>query len=217
MMRRLLVSAVTLALGAVFIGWVSRTEARVVRVPLAQLPLQIAEWRGRDYPEFEQKVLNVLGVDDHVHRLYMREGGTASLYIGYYDSQRTGDTIHSPMKCLPGTGWQPLSVGRTQIEVRDASSPAGKRVLDVNRYIVQKGTDRYVVLFWYQSHGYVIASEYVAKARLMVDAVRVNRTDGALVRVIVPISDQPVGATPDQAAAEFVAALFPLLPRHLPS
>ena len=216
MIRRLLISAVTLTVGAGFIGWVSRTEARVPRIPLVQLPLQISEWHGRDYPEFEEKVLNVLGVDDHVHRLYTRGGAAASLYVGYYESQRTGDTIHSPMKCLPGTGWQPLSVGRTQIEVSEPST-TGKRVLDVNRYVVQKGVDRYVVLFWYQSHGRVIASEYMAKARLMMDAIRINRTDGALVRIIVPITDQAVGATPDQSAAEFVSALFPLLDRHLPS
>ena len=216
MTRRLLISALTLAVGAVFIGWVSRTEARVAREPLAQLPLQIGEWRGRDYPEFEAKVLDVLGVDDHIHRLYGRWKTGASLYIGYYDSQRTGDTIHSPMKCLPGTGWQPLSVGRTQVEVSDASTD-GKRVLDVNRYVVQKDSDRYVVLFWYQSHGRVIASEYVAKLRLMVDAVHLNRTDGALVRVMVPMTDEVDAATADRAAAEFVGVLYPLLGRYLPS
>ena len=216
MTRRLLISALTLGFAAVFIGWVSRTEARVARVPLAQLPLQIGEWQGRDYPEFEAKVLNVLGVDDHIHRLYARWESAASLYIGYYDSQRTGDTIHSPMKCLPGTGWQPLSVGRTQIEVSEPST-AGKRVFDVNRYLVQKDSDKYIVLFWYQSHGRVIASEYLAKLRLMVDAVRVNRTDGALVRVMVPIIDESGVAAADRAASQFVSVLFPVLGRHLPS
>ena len=54
--------------------------------------------------------------------------------------------------------------------------------------MIQKGLDRQLVLYWYQSHGRVVASEYWGKFYLVRDAVRMNRTDAALVRVIVPMA-----------------------------
>jgi EpsI family protein len=120
------------------------------------------------------------------------------------------------MKCLPGTGWQPLSTGRTNVAVQ-GSGEAGSRTVEINRYVVQKGTDRYVVLFWYQAHGHVVTGEYTAKLRLMLDAVRLNRTDGALVRLIVPLPERESESAVDAAATQFIQALFPLLESHLPS
>jgi EpsI family protein len=99
-----------------------------------------------------------------------------------------------------------------------ANADGQGRDITVNRYIVQKGLDRQLVLYWYQSHGRVVASEYTSRLYLIRDAIRLNRTDGSLVRVIAPIT---VGATDDGAAAErlaeeFVRVIFPLLPAYLP-
>jgi EpsI family protein len=215
MTKRLFIVAMTIALGAGVVAWLSRAEVRAARTPLAELPLRIEEWQGRENPAFSTRSMAVLGVDDHVNRTYVAGAVPVALYVGYYESQRTGDTIHSPMKCLPGTGWQPLSTGRISVAVPGGGT--GPAAIDVNRYVVQKGLDKYLVLFWYQSHGNVTASEYTAKLRLMSDAVRLNRTDGALVRLMVPIPDRESEARVDAAAARFVHALFPLLAQHLPS
>jgi EpsI family protein len=214
MIGRVFIAAAVLAVGGGGVNWVSRAETRVPRQSFAAFPLEIGTWKGRDNPPFETKVLKVLGVDDHVNRTYLAESLPVSLYIGYYDSQRTGDTIHSPMKCLPGTGWQPLSTGVVTMTVpnRDRST----REARINRYVVQKSSDRYVVYFWYQTHGRVIASEYVAKLRLMLDAIRINRTDGALVRVIVPVGDHGSEADADLVASRFLHDLFPALEPYLP-
>ncbi len=214
MIARVLIVAALLGSGAAGVEWLSRPEHHPIRVPLVSLPMQFSGWHGRDAGEFEAKVIEVLGVDDYVNRSYVLDGTPASLYVGYYTSQRTGQTMHSPMKCLPGTGWQPLSTDRPTLAVSDGGVP---RDLVVNRYIVQKNTERYVVLFWYQMHGRVIASEYAMKIALVQDAIRYNRTDGALIRVMVPIRSHQTDAEATRHAMSFAVSLFPLLAQHLPA
>jgi EpsI family protein len=156
-------------------------------------------------------------VDEYMNRLYSAPGRQpVGLYVGYYQSQREGDTMHSPLNCLPGAGWLPISQKRTEIRVTDEHGP---RTVLVNSFVIEKGLDRQVVLYWYQSHGRVVASEYWGKIYTVVDAVRLNRSDGALVRLVTPI---PSSAPDAQEAAEasaiaFAQAIFPQLGRYLPS
>ena len=199
--------------GAVVIASANRSEERVARLPFAQFPMQIEEWRGAPQPPMEPKVLAVLGVDDYLTRAYYTpdQSGLVGLYLGYYGSQRQGDTMHSPLNCLPGAGWAPLSNTRVSIPVLGDS-------IVVNRYIIQKGLDRQLVLYWYQSHGRVVASEYWSKFYLIRDAVRLNRTDGAIVRVIAPIAicSEDGGEAAERIATRFVRVLYPMLPQYLP-
>ncbi len=216
MVRRAAVVVALLVAVRFYSAHVVSAEAVVPREPLAALPLALGEWTGHEAPPLADDVLTQLGVDDYVNREYMK-GATipVGLYVGYYASQRQGDTIHSPLNCLPGAGWEPVSEGELAIANADG---AGRDII-VNRYIVQKGLDRQLVLYWYQSHGRVVANEYWSRAFLINDAIRMNRTDGSLVRVIAPI---PVNATDGGAAAErlaeeFVRVLFPQLPSYLPN
>jgi EpsI family protein len=134
------------------------------------------------------------------------------LYVGYYGSQRQGDTMHSPLNCLPGAGWSPVSFRRMSISV--PSSAEASRDITVNRYVIEKGLDRQLVLYWYQGHGRVVASEYLGKIYMVLDAIRTNRTDGAMVRIIAPIVTDEAHA--EAQAVGFAQVLFPLLGRYLP-
>ena len=185
-----------------------------VRESLYTMPGTLGPWVGHDDPRLSEQILAILGVDDHLTRTYARTGAApVSLYIGYYQSQRQGDTIHSPMNCLPGAGWQAVSSGRASIAI--AGRAGG---IDVNRYVIQKGADRQLVLYWYQSHGRVVASEYWSKAYLVFDAARSGRSDAALVRVITPVLAAAGGeAGAERRAVSFVQTLFPHLNPHLPS
>lgn len=216
MMTRILILSASLLFGAALVATASRTEAVPARESLKQFPMMLGEWRGRDEPEFSADILALLGVDDYVNRVYQSAEGGVGLYIGFYGSQRQGDTIHSPMNCLPGAGWEPISRTYLQIPVGSGQDP---EQISVNRYVIEKGLDRHVVLYWYQSHGRVIANEYRSKVMMVFDAVRLNRTDAALVRIISP----RIGPGPDaedaasKLAVEFVKRLFPLLEKYLPS
>jgi EpsI family protein len=131
-------------------------------------------------------------------------------YLGYWASQREGDAIHSPMNCLPGAGWAPVENSRMKVTLGGVES-------EVNRVIIEKSGERLLVLYWYQSHGRVVASEYWSKIHMVLDAIKTARTDAALVRIVVPIPDATATADAEREALDFAKALHPMLERHLPA
>jgi len=176
---------------------------------LSSFPPQIQNWRGRDL-HLTQGELEVLGPGQFLMRDYDEPASAVNLFIAFFPSQRSGDTIHSPKNCIPGSGWTPSESGRISILRADGTS------ILVNRYIVAKGANRALVLYWYQAHGRVTASEYWAKVFLVADAIRLGRTDGALVRVVTPIHGEDGQASAQAVALEFVHELLPLLDRYIP-
>jgi EpsI family protein len=212
MTARLLVATLCLVAASVVIGRASKMESVPPRASFATFPMTIGGWDGRDAGTFDDRVLRVLAVDDYLNRAYVSQRRAAGLYIGYYRSQRQGETIHSPLNCLPGSGWEPIAKDRVALDV-GASAP-----IHVNEFLIEKGLDRQVVLYWYQSHGRIVASEYWGKAYLVFDALRLNRTDGAMVRIISPVNDREPGGelAARNIAREFATTLFPLLSRYLP-
>ena len=206
--RRAAVIVALVVVARFYSAHLSSAEAVVHRDALSALPLTIGQWRGSEAPPLADDVLAQLGVDDYVNREYVEAGSVpVGVYIGYYASQRQGDTIHSPQNCLPGAGWQPVERGTATLDDN------GHR-LEVNRFVIQKGLDRQLVLYWYQGRGRVVANEYTNKALLMLDAARLHRTNGGLVRLIAPITSTTEGA--DKALSAFAVLLFPHLDRHLP-
>jgi EpsI family protein len=208
MIARILIVTAMVATAGLYASRGTGAEAVVHREPLVALPLTIGEWTGRESTPLADDIVATLGVDDYVNRRYARAGAVPlGLYVGHYDSQRQGDTIHSPQNCLPGAGWRPVAS-------RTVDVPAGGRTLRVNEYVIQKGLDRQVVFYWYQGRGRVVANEYANKALLMLDAARLNRTNGGLVRVIAPVISTTDAAMEELTA--FAGALFPHLEKHLP-
>jgi EpsI family protein len=198
---------------AIGVSAASRTEKVPLRAPLSELPLTLGEWTGTPGQPLDPKVLAILRPDDYTLRTYTRGADFAGLYISFHGSQRQGDTIHSPLNCLPGAGWIPTTQGYSTITVDEGARP---RAIEVNRVVIEKGLDRALVLYWYQSHGRVTASEYWGKFYMVVDSIRLARTDAALVRIVIPMTEGDNGAA-DRAGVSLVRALFPQLPRYLPT
>ena len=194
-MRYWAMIAVLLAGGA-GLGFLSHGEATPPARPLSEFPQDVASYRTVAQFPFDEQTLKVLGVTDYVNRAYFSPAnGELGLYIGYFRTQRTGAQIHSPKNCLPGAGWQP-----TVSEIYQLSLPDGRKV-PVNLYVISKDLDQQIVLYWYQSHGRVVASEYWGKFYLVVDAIRLNRTDAALVRITAPVRNGNLEAARQQAIA----------------
>ncbi len=203
-----------LLLGAViFLHARSRAEVVPAHKALAEFPTQLGEWIGHDQP-IPASYLAVLGPGDFLTRIYSHLNSQVppiSLYIAYFPSQRTGDTIHSPKNCLPGAGWAPLSSERIPLKLRN-----GPPII-VNRYILTNGGQRLLVLYWYQAHGRAVPSEYTAKIYLVADAMRMNRTDGALVRVLTPVQGDPESvAAAERRMVDFTNLLLPSLDEYIP-
>ncbi|MFN0102714.1 MAG: exosortase C-terminal domain/associated protein EpsI [Bryobacteraceae bacterium] len=168
--------------------------------PLAAIPQSIDNWRMvKEWP-MEAEVQAVLKADDTVSRHYVRPDlpQGAGLFIAFFRSQRAGVTPHSPKNCLPGNGWVAEKSNVILINVPGRMEP-----VEANYYVVQRGDNKSVVVYWYQSHGRTVADEYKAKFYVMSDAIRLNRTDTALVRVTVPVVASGVAAA-EQAALDFV-------------
>lgn len=207
---RLFVVFLTLAGAAAVLSAVERPDATAPRDVLAAFPMTLGDWSGTNGPPLDAATMRVLGVDDYLLRGYATPAAEVGLYIGYYRSQRQGDTIHSPMNCLPGAGWVPVEGRRATI----AAGASG--LVEVNRYLIQKGEERQVALYWYQGRGRTVASEYWSKAFLVWDAASRHRTDGALVRVLSPVARGHDPAEADRRAEAFAATIFPLLSRFVP-
>ena len=197
--------------------------------PLSQMPTTIGAWTGsRDIP-LDQETLNVLGQGDFLNRVYgsspslhpsatqdqpqsaVNPAVPVSLFIGYFPTQRTGQTIHSPQHCLPGAGWTFES--SRYVDMPDING----KLYNVGEYVISNGETRQFVIYWYQAHGRSIANEYKAKLYMVRDAIRTNRTDGALVRVITTILPSEQISSARERALLFAGQLAPLLPQFIPN
>ena len=218
-----------------FIQSFSKTERLMSNKAFAQFPLNLAdEWKGKELG-LDKKVLDVLQLSDYMMRVYVPTGvlqgeeveewaeNTSQidqsgrirqnlpiwLYVGFYESQRTGATYHSPKNCLPGAGWQFMESNMITLTMSDQTE------ITVNKVLIQKGLEKQVILYWYHDRGRVIASEYWAKAYLVWDAMTKNRSDGSLVRISVPVKDGTVHEAFNQGV-EFLRDLWPTLLDYMP-
>ena len=209
---RFAVAALLLLVTAVFLQARGRREIIPARQHLAMFPEDVGAWTGRDVA-MSQDVLNILGPGDFLLRIYQNQSVPepyVALFIAYFPSQRTGDTIHSPKHCLPGAGWLPVDSRRMELAL------PGRAPFRVNRYIIAKGGDRQLVLYWYLAHDRALASEYWAKFYLVADSMRMNRSDGSLIRLTTPIVR---GETADSAEARlrsFAGQIVPRLDTYIP-
>ena len=196
--------------GAIINVWERAGEASVSREPLKNFPTHFGSWQqvGSDV-RFDAETEKVLKADDYVSRNFASNGQSASLYVGYYTTQRNGSTYHSPLNCLPGSGWMMSDGGRAMI------TPANGQSFEANRYLIQNGDQRALMIYWYQGRGKAVASEYRAKIETVLDSVRRRRSDGALVRVMVPLGNSPAEA--EKSAREFASEAANQLPPFVPN
>jgi EpsI family protein len=201
--------AVTLAAGCGFLLLSSQQKAVPLQAPLAELPRTFLGAVGRDIP-ISPEEQRIAGMSSYVLRSYAEGGGPAafSVYVGYYETQNQGRSIHSPRNCLPGAGWEPLSHG--SVTLSSASGPHR-----VNRYLLANGNATALVYYWYQGRGRVQASEYAVKWDLLRDKAIRGRSEEALVRVVVPIVNNDVAAA-DSTASQLGMWLVDEVQKHLP-
>jgi|SRR5215831_2372332 len=209
---RFVIAIVLLAGTAILLEARSRNEVMPPRQSVDSFPSQLGSWTGRDIT-IDQQQLDILGDGEFLLRDYTEAGDrepSIGLFLAYFPSQRAGDTIHSPNHCLPGAGWVPVRRETIQLPRPDGST------FPANRYVISKSGNRALVLYWYLAHNREVASEYWAKYYLVADSIRMNRSDGALVRLI---TDMYPGETLDQAQARIWSLgsqIVPILNNYVP-
>lgn len=200
--------AIILGVGGLLLLGVNRQRPMVLTAPLTVVPTSILGFQGVDQ-QIGDEERRVAGMSTYLMRSYERDSTFGfSVYVGYYEQQTQGRTIHSPRNCLPGAGWEPLSV-------RDEKVVLGGRTVQVRRYLLAKDKSRALVYYWYQGRGRVASSEYLVKWDLLRDAALTGRSEEALVRVVVPLTGSETRA--DSVAAAVAREVIPRLDRALPA
>ena len=196
--------------GVVINAWSYLGEAHVERKELKEFPQTIGAWQKTGNDQIlDDATLKVLRASDYLLRDFRKsDGQVANLYVGYYASQRTGATYHSPLNCLPGSGWILSDPGKATISLPDGSG------FVANKYVIQNGEYKSLMIYWYQGRGRNVASEYWGKVYTVFDSVRLRRSDGAMVRVTVPFSDSEAAA--EKTAIEFASTASNVLPEYVP-
>ena len=187
-----------------------RSEIIPDRSRFVAFPERIGPWQGRTTliePEIEQG----LGLDDYILSDYEgSDGKMVNLYVAYYASQRKGESPHSPIVCIPGGGWQIIKFERTSYTDSGAKLP-------LNRVIIERNSTKEVVYYWFDERGRKIVNEYLAKWYLFADAIMMNRTDGALVRLITRVHAGENERDADERLQAFIRDAVPSLSEYLPS
>ena len=197
--------------GVVINSWASLGEAHVDRKQLNEFPAQVGNWtqRGPDQ-QLDKETLSVLRASDYLLRDYRNSNGQiGNYYVGYYATQRDGSTFHSPLNCLPGSGWTMTDQARTAIALADG------RTFQANSYIIENGGVRQLMLYWYQGRGRVVTSEYWGKVYTVLDSIRMRRSDAAMVRITVPVTSSDADAL--KTAKDLAAATSSALPEFVPN
>ena len=210
-MKRTIIASSLMIFTLIFLSFMSHGKDVPVKKPFSTFPKMIGEWVGRE-SFFEQKVYEILGVEESVLISYKNsDGREVQLYVGYYESQREGDLIHSPKHCMPGSGWE---ITQTSLEEMTILGDKRKKIKMI-KLILEKGIHRQVVLYWFQSRGRFISSEYLQKIYLIWDAIFKNRTDGSFVRLIAPLHREGMEYTLDYLKT-FAQKLIPVLEEYIP-
>jgi len=209
---RVAFAAILLVATAVFLHARRENEVIPPHLGFASFPQRVGTWTGLD-ERIAPDVLEVLGPGDFLARTYRSdsaEDSPVSVFVAYFPSQRFGSTLHSPQNCLPGAGWSALESSRVKI-----SLPGSEPFL-ANRYLIGKGAERGLVFYWYWAHDRSVASEYWAKFYLIEDTIRLNRSDGSLIRFTTELGHNESEAVAEQRLTYLLRDLVPVLGRYLP-
>ncbi len=209
--RVLTVSGIMI-LTMVLLGVVNHSETVKPNKAFDSFPMEIGVWKGAT-SRFDEKVYDSLGVDDSILATYRNDDGEyVQLYVGFYQSQREGDLIHSPKNCMPGSGW---NITETSIERVGVNDGENNKSIDVIKLLLENGIQKQVVLYWFQSRGRIISSEYMQKIWLVIDSITKQRTDGSFVRLIAPVDESEQMSL--KVLKKFTKGIYPYLNEYIPS
>jgi len=208
---RILLVVLMMFFTGLLVRGVNLTEATPPKKPFDAFPMEIGEWTG-EKGRFDERIYDALGVDDSILGSYRSSrGDVVQLYVGYYHSQKKGDLIHSPKNCMPGSGWN-----ITNYSIEEVGGNQTEDTFKAIKLLIENGGEQQVVLYWFQSRGRIISSEYMQKIYLVVDSIFKRRTDGSFVRLISPVHNGDLETTTQKMKA-FAHELAPYLHAYIPS
>jgi len=210
--RQFLVAVVLLGATIAFSQGIDFREKIPISKSFDEFPLDISEWSGIR-STFGKDILEALDLSDYINIDYRNGSRKAvNLYVAYYESQRKGESIHSPATCLPGGGWEYTQTGKTTIPL----SQGKKETMNVNQAFMQLGDMKQLSYYWFPKGGRILTNAYQLKLYTFWDALTQQRTDGALVRLITPVYNSEDLADAEERLQRFAGKIQPVLSEFLP-
>jgi len=210
-LKHTIIAATLMLVTSTCLAYINKSDDQPLKKSLSGFPMQIGQWQGIT-DRFDDQVYKLLGVDDSILANYRDgKGDGIQLYIGYYQSQRKGDIIHSPRNCMLDSGWTIIEMSSLALDIKNKKGEHQK----VIKLILQNGIQRQVAFYWFYSRGRVITSEYAQKIYLVWDSITKHRTDGSFVRLLCPVTEKgEMQAT--ENLKRFAERIFPILGEFIP-
>lgn len=208
---RFTIVALMLAGTGLFLQARSRNEFVLPQSALASFPLELKNWAGNDVP-IPDEILKTLGAGEFLQRTYRDRAGNGpyvDLYVAYLHNQQKL-VNHLPQDCLEGSGWSPVESGMTTLAF------PGDTPFPANRYLIAKGDDRQLVLFWYSARGRRVANDNWMSVYMALDSLRLNRGDNSLIRMNTQLQPGEKAEDAERRLLSFAGLVSPLLPRYIP-
>lgn len=184
-----------------------------VNKSMAQFPLEVGEWKAKGREKIAQKFLDVLDLSEYVVLDYNNPAGkSVNFYVAYYESQSKGKSLHTPESCLPGHGWSFDQSGT--VSISDLQKNSG--TMQINRALIQYGNSRQIAYYWFALRGRILSNAYQVKIYNFLDALTMQRTDGALIRLVTPVYENEKLADAEARLQGFVRAIVPVLNEYIP-
>lgn len=186
-----------------------RQEIVPDRSTFVNFSMRIGEWQGNPQP-VEPQLISALRFDDYLLADYTAPGGgPLTLYMAYYQSQRKGQSAHSPQSCIPGGGWEITSKRTVNLPIDGLTQP-------VNRVLIQKDRQKQLVVYWFKQRDRILSNEYLVKLYLLWDAMTRKRSDGALIRLSAAVDPGQDEQEVEQRMIQFAQSIQPQLNRYIP-
>lgn len=208
--KRVVIVSAVFVFTMLLTGFAQQSKSVTPKKDFKDFPRRIKNWTGMD-ERFDDQVYDILGVDDSILINYrLPKGERVQLYVGFYGSQKEGDLIHSPKNCMPGSGWNIVGNRIERIQLSENGNEMKAILLKL-----QKSGKQQMVLYWFQSRGRIISSEYWQKIWLVIDSITKRRTDGSFVRLISPVTDSEQKTL--DLLKSFTRMVAPHLNEYIPS
>lgn len=200
-------------IGIILLNLLPNSRVIPIKKPLEFFPRKIGNWSFCERVIFSDNVSTLLGVDDYIQFKYISpENKKIDLYVSYFSSQKEGKGFHSPKNCMPGAGWDIVRCEPTKLRI-DHSKPI---TIEINKMIIQKGSEQAIVFYWFQSRGRFISSEYMQKIYLVLDSILKHRTDGSFVRIMTSIDSGEMEQEAVDSLLEFTEQVICFLREYIP-
>ncbi len=212
MRKPALLAVVLLLIGGAFGNFLRYAENPPHRsAEFGSIPYEENGYRGEEY-RFSEYSYEILQADTTTLRLYQGPDQEPYwLFIAYFESQKYGSQIHSPKHCLPGGGWQILHHDPYALLLPDGSRK------EINRLVIADRGRRQLMLYWFETRGGAIRSEFGLKWDLVMNSLFFRPTDAAIVRLTMPIDEEGGGLNGALSRAEsYFRVFYPAIERALP-